>query len=77
MKLIISSATLDSSIPSLFRQINQLKVTEFVMPKLGTLYPVTKYERPNDNIIALVQELNKKRHNYELVFKCLLMSENI
>jgi HrpA-like RNA helicase len=73
MKLVISSATLDSSVPSLFREMNQLKFTEFTMPKLGTLYPVSKHERPNDNIIALVQELNKKRQRNEQIL-CFVSS---
>jgi len=67
MKVIISSATLDESVPSLFRQINQLKFAEFTMPSLGTLYPVTRHERPDVNIIALVQELNKKRQRNEQI----------
>ena len=73
MKLIISSATLDTSVPELFRQVKQLKFEEFTMPKLGTLYPVTKHARPNDNIIALVQELNKKRQRNEQIL-CFVSS---
>lgn len=67
MKLVISSATLDTSVPSLFRNVNHVKFAEFTMPKLGTLYPVTKHKRPNDNIITLVQELNKKRQRNEQI----------
>ena len=73
MKVIISSATLDSSVPSLFRQIEKIKFAEFTMPKLGTLYPVTKHARPTDNIIALVQELNKKRQRNEQIL-CFVSS---
>ncbi|CAF2245743.1 unnamed protein product [Rotaria magnacalcarata] len=73
MKVVISSATLDLSVPTLFRQIKQVKFAEFKMPKLGTLYPVTKHERPNDNIIALVQELNKKRQRNEQIL-CFVSS---
>ena len=50
VKIIISSATLDSSVPTLFRQIPQLKFDEFKMPMLGTLYPVEIFKRPNENI---------------------------
>ena len=73
MKLVISSATLDTSVPTLFRQINQVKFAEFQMPKLGTLYPVTKHQRPNDNVLALVQELNKKRQRNEQIL-CFVSS---
>lgn len=73
MKLIISSATLDTSVPTLFRQINQMKFSEFQMPKLGTLYPVTKHRRPNDNVLALVQELNKQRDRNDQIL-CFVSS---
>ena len=61
IKIIISSATLDPSVPTLFRQIPQLKFDEFKMPMLGMLHSVTKFERPNQNILDLVQELCKKK----------------
>lgn len=73
MKLVISSATLDTSVPNLFRQIGQLKFAEFQMPKLGTLYPVTKHRRPTDNVLALVQELNKKRQRNDQIL-CFVSS---
>lgn len=73
MKVVISSATLDTSVPALFGQIKQIKFAEFKMPKLGTLYPVTKHERPNENVIALVQELNKKRQRNEQIL-CFVSS---
>jgi HrpA-like RNA helicase len=61
VKIIISSATLDSTVPTLFRQIPQLKFDEFKMPMLGTLYPVEIFPRPNENLLDLVQQLCKKR----------------
>ncbi|CAM4814188.1 unnamed protein product [Rotaria magnacalcarata] len=67
MKLIISSATLDSSVPTLFRQIPQLKFAEFQMPAMGTLYTVTKVARPNENILDIVLELYKKRERYDQI----------
>ncbi|CAF3205098.1 unnamed protein product [Rotaria socialis] len=74
MKLVISSATLDSSVPALFLQkIKMLRFGEFKMPKLGTLYPVKKHKRPNDNLITLVQELNKKRQRNEQIL-CFVSS---
>ncbi|CAF3032918.1 unnamed protein product [Rotaria sp. Silwood2] len=70
IKIIISSATLNSSIPNLYRQIPELKFDEFKMPTLETLHPVTKIERPNQNILDLVQELckNRQRHDQILCF---------
>ncbi|CAF3499599.1 unnamed protein product [Rotaria sp. Silwood1] len=73
VKIIISSATLDSTVPKLFRQIPQLKFDEFHMPNLGTLYPVTKIERPNQNILDLVQELCKKKQRYDQIL-CFVSS---
>jgi HrpA-like RNA helicase len=61
MKVIISSATLDSSVPNLFRGIPQAGLAEFKMPQMGTLHPVTKFHRPNENVLDIVQELCKKR----------------
>ncbi|CAM4813358.1 unnamed protein product [Rotaria magnacalcarata] len=73
LKIIISSATLDPTVPKLFRQIPQLKVDEFAKPTLGTLCPVTKCERTNENILDLVQELCKKRQRYDQIL-CFVSS---
>ncbi|CAF1073805.1 unnamed protein product [Adineta steineri] len=73
IKVIISSATLDLSVPNLFRQIAQLKFAEFQMPNLGTLYPVTKIPRPNQNILDLVQELCQKRQRHDQIL-CFVSS---
>ncbi|CAF1562195.1 unnamed protein product, partial [Rotaria sp. Silwood1] len=73
VKIIISSATLDSTVPKLFRQIPQLKFDEFHMPNLGTLYTVTKIERPNQNILDLVQELCKTKQRYDQIL-CFVSS---
>jgi hypothetical protein len=67
MKVIISSATLDSSVPTLFRKIPQVGFDEFVMPLMGTIYPVTKIQRPKENIVNIVQELCKKRRRHEQI----------
>ena len=67
IKVIISSATLDSSVPTLFRQIPQLNFDEFKMPMLGTLYPVAIFQRPNENILDLVQQLCKKRQRHDQI----------
>ncbi|CAF2786717.1 unnamed protein product [Rotaria sp. Silwood2] len=60
LKIIVSSATLDESVPNLFRNNSQIQLAEFAMPQMGTLYPVTKFSRPNANILDIVQELYKK-----------------
>ena len=67
VKIIISSATLDSSVPTLFRQIPQLNFAEFKMPMLGTLYPVAIFQRPNENILDLVQQLCTKRQRHDQI----------
>ena len=67
MKVIISSATLGTSVPKLYREIPNLKSNEFKLPAMGTLYPVTKFHRPNENVLDLVQELNKKRQREDQI----------
>ncbi|CAF3882205.1 unnamed protein product, partial [Rotaria sordida] len=73
MKLIISSATLDSSVPNLFRQIKGITLAEFVMPQMGTRYEVTKIPRRNENILNIVQELYQKRRRYDQIL-CFVSS---
>jgi HrpA-like RNA helicase len=73
MKVIISSATLDSSVPNLFRHIPQAGLAEFKMPHMGTLFPVTKMSRPNENVLDLVQELCKKRKRRDQIL-CFVSS---
>ena len=70
MKVIISSATLDASVPKLFQNIPQVGVAEFKMTQMGTLHPVTKIHRPNENALDIVQGLckKKKRHDQILCF---------
>ncbi|CAF4022082.1 unnamed protein product, partial [Rotaria sordida] len=67
MKVIISSATLDASVPTLFRHIPQVGLAEFKMPQMGTLHPVTKIARPNENALDIVQELCKKRKRHDQI----------
>jgi HrpA-like RNA helicase len=73
VKIIISSATLDSSVPKLFHQIPQINVDEFKMPMLGTLYRVDPFARPNENILDLVQELCQKRQRNDQIL-CFVSS---
>ncbi|CAF1050566.1 unnamed protein product [Rotaria sp. Silwood1] len=73
MKLIISSATLDSSVPKLFRQIKQITLAEFEMPQMGTIHTVTKYPRPKENILSIVQELYQKRRRHDQIL-CFVSS---
>jgi HrpA-like RNA helicase len=67
IKVIISSATLDSSVAKLFSQIPQINFFEFTIPTMGTLYPVTKFDRPHENILNIVQELYKKRQRHDQI----------
>ncbi|CAF4976377.1 unnamed protein product, partial [Rotaria sp. Silwood1] len=73
MKLIISSATLDASVPKLFRQITNLKCSEFEMTQMGTLYPITKCSCPNANILNIVQELYQERRRHDQIL-CFVSS---
>ncbi|CAF2865659.1 unnamed protein product [Rotaria sp. Silwood2] len=73
IKLIISSATLDASVPKLFRQIPQIRFAKFEMPQMGTLHHVTKCARPNANILNIVQELYQERKRYDQIL-CFVSS---
>ncbi|CAF1163491.1 unnamed protein product [Rotaria sordida] len=67
IKLIISSATLDVSVPRLFRQISNLEFTEFDMPQIRSPYRVKEIPRPDENILDIVQELYKKRQRNDQI----------
>ena len=67
IKIIISSATLDSKVPDLFRQHFKGAVTEFRMPKMGTRFPVETIACPNKNIIDVVLEICKKRKRFDQI----------
>ena len=73
MKLIISSATLDASVPALFRQISNCSVAEFKLASLSTLFPVTRKSAPDENIIDLVQQLYSQRVRNEQIL-CFVAS---
>ena len=60
LKIIISSATLDQSVPNLFRNIPQIQLAEFDMPNMKSPYHVQHVSRPNANVLDVVQELYKK-----------------
>jgi ATP-dependent helicase HrpA len=73
IKLIISSATLDASVPALFHRISNLKCSKFEMPSMGTLHTVTKVARPNANILNVVQELYQERRRHDQIL-CFVSS---
>jgi HrpA-like RNA helicase len=60
IKVIISSATLDPSVPQLYKQIPGCSLIDFQLT-LSTLYPVTFNRVPKENILDLVQKLYSKR----------------
>lgn len=70
IKLIISSATLDSSVPTLFRQLPNVRLAEFQMADTGFLHPIKSVPRPKENVLDVVQELYKNcdRHDQILCF---------
>ena len=73
MKVIISSATLNSSVPDLFRKIPQAGLATFQMPQMGTLHHVETILRPNENVLDIVQELCKKRKRHDQIL-CFVSS---
>jgi hypothetical protein len=73
VRVIVSSATLDASVPNLFRKHLPHKVTEFQMPLMGTRFKVTTIPRKNENILDVVQELCKKRKRHDQIL-CFVSS---
>ncbi|CAF3256760.1 unnamed protein product [Rotaria sp. Silwood2] len=73
LKVIISSATLDKSVPNLFRQIPQLKFDQYQMPFSQTLHKVEKIYRSKENILDVVQELCRKRQQHDQIL-CFVSS---
>ncbi|CAF4213078.1 unnamed protein product, partial [Rotaria sordida] len=73
MKIIISSATLDQSVPILFQQIPNISFPKFNMPQNGYLHPIEKFPRPKENILDIVQELYKKRQRNDQIL-CFVSS---
>ncbi|UJR12813.1 hypothetical protein I4U23_016986 [Adineta vaga] len=73
MKLIISSATLDQSVPTLFRNIPGCSLKEFNLTSLSTLYPVKIHRTPNENLLDLVQKLYSERNRYDQIL-CFVSS---
>ncbi|CAF4126080.1 unnamed protein product, partial [Rotaria sp. Silwood2] len=67
IKVIISSATLHPSVPKLFQSIKNVKFSEFTSPTMGTLHLVKPIQRPNANIINIVQELYNKRERQDQI----------
>lgn len=73
IRVIISSATLDQSVPQLFRSIPALRVDEFKGMEMGILHSVKPYRRPNVNPIDLVLELCQKRDRADQIL-CFVSS---
>ncbi|CAF4416820.1 unnamed protein product [Rotaria sp. Silwood2] len=73
LKVIISSATLDKSLPDLYRQIPHLKFDQYQMPFSDTLHKVEKFYRPKENVLDVVQELCRKRQRHDQIL-CFVSS---
>ena len=73
MKLIISSATLDASVPALFKNISGCSLTEFNLLSLSTLYPVAVKRAPDENLLDLVQKLYSQRNRHDQIL-CFVSS---
>ena len=67
IKIIISSATLDKSVGQLFSRIPQVRFYEFTITTTRTLYTVTKFNRPHENVLDIVQELYKKKNRHDQI----------
>lgn len=73
IRIVISSATLDKSVPTLFRSIPNIRFDEFKGITMGILHPVKKIQRPNVNPIDIVLELCEKRQRLDQIL-CFVSS---
>jgi ATP-dependent RNA helicase DHX8/PRP22 len=67
MKLIISSATLDASVPALFKKNSDCSLNEFNLTSISKLYEVDVKQKSGENILDLVQQLYSKRVRNEQI----------
>ncbi|CAM4823261.1 unnamed protein product [Rotaria magnacalcarata] len=67
MKLIISSATLDSSVPDLYRNIPGCTLSVFNLTSISTRFPISVNHVAGENILDLVQQLYSKRVRNEQI----------
>ena len=67
MKILISSATLDQSVPRLFRQLPNIDFAEFEMARIIPPFRVKNVLRLDENILEVVQELHKKRQRNDQI----------
>ena len=73
MKLVISSATLDASVPTIFRNISDCSMARINLASLSTLYPVTVHRVPQENLLDLVQKLYAQRNRHDQIL-CFVSS---
>ena len=73
IKVVISSATLDPSVPELFSQIPNVKLKKYDMSSKETLFPIRTFKRPNENILNVVKEILAKRERKDQIL-CFVSS---
>jgi HrpA-like RNA helicase len=73
IKIIISSATLDTAVPDLFRKIPNILFAEYEMPTNNSLHQIKEFRRPGDNLFELVSELYGKRERQDQIL-CFVSS---
>ncbi|CAF2689103.1 unnamed protein product [Rotaria sp. Silwood2] len=71
MKVIISSATLDTAVPTLYRNIAGCSLIEFNLVSLSTLYPVTVNDASKENLLDLVQKFYSQRNRHDQILCCV------
>ena len=73
IKVIISSAIIDVSIPNLFRRYFPTQTTEFEMSTTDEHHSVKTIHCPKRHIIDVVQEIHKKRNQHDQIL-CFVSS---
>ncbi|CAF1510885.1 unnamed protein product, partial [Didymodactylos carnosus] len=73
VKIILSSATVDTNIIHLYRTLKELNFCEFTIPSLTTLYPI-QIHKTDENVLNLVQRLYRILKPEEQIL-CFVKSE--
>jgi len=73
VRVVISSATLGTTVFDLFRRHLHGAATKFELPTMGLRFPVKQIHRPNENVIDIVLEICKKRKRHDQIL-CFVSS---
>lgn len=74
VKLVLTSSTISDSITALLNRVQGLNVGQLTDLAIPTPYRVKEVQRPNDNLLDVVQELYAKRSHRQDQILCFVSS---